>query len=298
MTAAIHLENLTRRFGKRAAVDHLSFDVQQGEIFGFLGPNGAGKSTTIRMLLDLTRPTSGHASILGFDCQSQALEVRKRVGYLPGDLRLYPRLTGAEHAALVQRVRGGGAESKSLPAEVAARLDLDLHRPAGECSKGTRQKIGILLALLGDPEVLLLDEPTSGLDPLMQRATWELLRERAANGTTVFFSSHVLGEVEEVCERVGILRTGRLVALEPLTQLQGAGIRRVEVRFASPPSLNAFDLPGITVVQHGAEIWKFDITGDLDSFIKALARFEVRDMKTMQPTLDDVLFSYYQDGAS
>ena len=202
---AIETVGLTRVFEGHTALDRLDLRIERGEIFGFLGPNGAGKSTTIRLLLDLVRPTSGHASILGFDCQAQTVEVRRRTGYLPGELRLYPGLTGHQTVEFFAGLRDGRVD-KTRIRDIASELELDLTKKAANLSKGNRQKLGVLIALLGEPDLLLLDEPTSGLDPLVQRVVWDLLRREAARGATVFFSSHVMSEVEVTCERVGVLR--------------------------------------------------------------------------------------------
>jgi len=295
---AIETRALTRIFGPVVALDHLDLQVNRGEIFGFLGPNGAGKSTTIRLLLDLVRPTSGSAAILGFDCQAQSVEVRKRVGYLPGDLRLYPGLTGAETVELFTNLRGGAVD-RAHARQVAVDLELDLSRKVSHLSKGNRQKLGVLLALLGRPPVLLLDEPTSGLDPLVQHTVWDLLRREAQRGTTVFFSSHVMSEVETVCERVGILRQGRLIAVEPVVSLKARYGRHLQVSFAGPaPGPEAFRLPGVRELRREASTLEFEVAGEVDPLLKALARFHVVDLRTEQPTLDEILLHYYQKGAA
>ena len=200
MDAAIRTEGLSKTYGDAVlALDGLDLEVERGEIFGFLGPNGAGKSTTIRLLLDLIRPTEGRAEILGRDCQRDSVEVRSLTGYLPGDVRLYDRLSGQRTVEFFASLRKRPVDGDRVTA-LAARLQLDLTRRAGVLSKGNRQKLALLLALLDQPPVLLLDEPTSGLDPLLQHTVWQILREEADQGATVFFSSHVMSEVEEICE--------------------------------------------------------------------------------------------------
>lgn len=294
--AAIETRGLTRWFGDHLALDHLDLRIERGEVFGFLGPNGAGKSTTIRLLLDLVRPSEGSAAILGFDCQRETLEVRRRVGYLPGELRLYGGMTGRDTLALFARLRGDeGALARSH--EIAAELDLDLDRKASAYSKGNRQKLGVLLALLGEPQVLLLDEPTSGLDPLVQRAVWGILRREADRGTTVFFSSHVMSEVEVTCERVGILRQGRLAAVEPVAALKGRSIRHVEVSFAgAAPAQEAFAGAGVRELRREHTTLEFEVPGEIDPLLKALAPFHVIDLRTEQATLDEILLGYYEAG--
>lgn len=202
--AAILTEDLTKRYGKHQALDGLDLVVRRGEVFGFLGPNGAGKTTTIRLLLDLIRPTAGRVEVLGMDPRRQGREVRRRVGYLPGKLALYDRLTGREVLTYLGHLRDGvdWAHADSL----ARRLDLDLNRPIGALSRGNKQKVGLVQALMHRPELLILDEPTGGLDPLVQREFHRLVREASGEGRTVFLSSHVLGEVERVADRVGIIR--------------------------------------------------------------------------------------------
>ena len=221
MDAAIRTKGLTKTYGNTVlALDGLDLEVARGEIFGFLGPNGAGKSTTIRLLLDLIRPTDGRAEILGRDCQRDSVQVRALTGYLPGDVRLYDRLSGRQTVEFFASLRSRPVDGDRVAA-LATRLELDLTRRAGALSKGNRQKLALLIALLDQPPILLLDEPTSGLDPLLQHTVWQVLREEASRGATVFFSSHVMSEVEEICERVGILREGRLVEVAPVNDLKG-----------------------------------------------------------------------------
>jgi ABC-2 type transport system ATP-binding protein len=295
MKPAILIEGLSKDYGAIRALDGLRLTVEQGEIFGFLGPNGAGKTTTIRLLLDLIRPSAGRAEILGIDCQRRSHEVRALTGYLPGDVRLYPGLTGRDTVALFARLRTRPVDP-AFVTELADRLDLDLDRHAGTLSKGNRQKLGALLALLDRPKVLLLDEPTSGLDPIMQQIFWDILRQEAAAGATIFFSSHVMSEVEQICSRVGVLRAGTLVAVEPIAQLKGRTVRRVEATFASLPPKEAFQIPGVREVQrNGAgNTVHLEITDNLDQAVKAIARFPIVDLRTEQPSLDEILLTYYE----
>ncbi|GAB4338940.1 MAG: ABC transporter ATP-binding protein [Dehalococcoidia bacterium] len=291
---AIVTEGLTKAYGPTLALDGLDLVVDGGEIFGFLGPNGAGKTTTIRLLLDLIRPTAGRAAVLGHDCQRESLAVRSAVGYLPGDLRLYPGLTGRETIDYVAGLRERPVD-EGYVRELVDRLDLDLSRKVATYSKGNRQKLGVVLALLDRPPVLLLDEPTSGLDPLLQHAVWQVLRARANEGATVFFSSHVLSEVEQVCERVGFLREGRLVAVEPVAALKRRARRRMHVRFANgQPPPGAFDLPGVSEVARTDGAITFETAGDMDPFIKALAQYHVVDLHAEEATLDDIMLAFYE----
>jgi ABC-2 type transport system ATP-binding protein len=295
MTPAIETHLLTKRYGAKSALAELDLTIQQGELFGFLGPNGAGKSTTIRLLLDLIRPTSGSASILGIDCQLRSREARALTGYLPGDLRLWPGLRGHETVDLIASLRGRPID-RGYVQSLADRMTLDLGMRTRSYSKGNRQKLGIILALLDQPRVLLLDEPTSGLDPIVQRTVWEILREQAASGTAVFFSSHVMSEVDQVCDRVGILRSGRLVAVEPVSALKGRSVRHVEVSFqgAVPPS-EAVRLPGLRELRRDVATLEFEVSGEIDPLLKALGPYHVVDLRTEQPTLDEVLLAFYQE---
>jgi ABC-2 type transport system ATP-binding protein len=294
---AILTEKLTKDYNGVPALDGLSLRVEPGEIFGFLGPNGAGKTTTIRLLLDLIRPTAGRAAILGFDCQRDSRQVRARVGYLPGDLRLYPGLRGQEMVELIADLRARPIDW-SYVRGFAARLDLDLTGHIAAYSKGTRQKLGVLLALLDRPPVLLLDEPTSGLDPIMQRVVWDELRQEAARGATIFFSSHVLSEVEHICRRVGILRAGRLVAVEPIAALMGRTIRRLEVTFAEMPPAEAFRIPEVQELRRQQTTVWLEVTGNLDQLLTILPRYHVLDLRTEQPGLEEVLLRFYQEGVT
>ncbi len=292
--AAIETRELTRTFGAVVALDGMSLRVEEGEIFGFLGPNGAGKSTTIRILLDLIRPSSGSARVLGFDCQRQSMEVRSRIGYLPGDLRLYGGLTGRQTVDLFASLRNGRVDD-AFVRELAGEMELDLAKKASAYSKGNRQKLGVLVALLGRPQVLLLDEPTSGLDPLVQRTVWEVLRREAARGATVFFSSHVMSEVEQTCERVGILREGQLVAVEPVVAMKARALRHVEVSFAGEaPPPEALVVAGAREIRRERATLEFEMTGEIDPLLKALSAFHVVDLRTEQPTLDEILLGYYR----
>jgi beta-exotoxin I transport system ATP-binding protein len=293
VAAAIETQELSKDYGTVRALDGLTLEVEQGEVFGFLGPNGAGKSTTIRLLLDLIRPTRGWAKILGRDCQADAVEARRQVGYLAGDNYLYERMTGHEIVELLSGVRGERADRQYLRA-LAERLDLDLSRHIGTLSKGNRQKVGIVLALVHRPRVLLLDEPTSGLDPFMQRAAHELFRRAAEAGATVFLSSHIMSEVEQLCDRIAILREGRLVTVSKLDELRGQGARHVKVRFRGEQPSPGLALPAeVREVNRQDSAVEYAVSGDVDPLLKALAPFHVVDIDTEEPTLEEILFTYY-----
>ncbi|MCA9821605.1 MAG: ABC transporter ATP-binding protein [Dehalococcoidia bacterium] len=292
---AILIENLTRSYGTTLAVDHLDLSVRRGEIFGFLGPNGAGKSTTIRVLLDLIRPDTGRAAIMGYDCQAQSVEARRHCGYLAGEFRSWNGLTGHETVELLASMRGVEANSPEVQG-YAERLRLDLGRKAGEYSKGNRQKLGFLLALLGTPPVLLLDEPTSGLDPILQHEAHAILREQADRGVTVFFSSHVMSEVDQVCERVAIMRHGRLVTVDEIDDLKTKGIRHITVHFAeAAPPPGEFAGDGVRELSRNPASIEFEVQGEVDALLKSVARHHVVDIESSQPSLDDILLSFYED---
>ena len=231
MTPAIHTEGLTKHYGSVQALVDLSIDIGPGEVFGFLGPNGAGKTTMIRTILDEIRPTAGRAELLGMDAHAESVALRRRLGYLPGDLSLYPNLTGRDLVTYFGNLRGG--VDWAVVGTIAERLDADLDRKIGDLSSGNRQKVGIIQAFMGTPDLLILDEPSTGLDPLVQREFQLMMREAAESGRTVFLSSHTLSEVQRVADRVGIIRHGHLIALEAVSDLRRKAIRRVELEFAA-----------------------------------------------------------------
>ncbi len=295
-TLAVETEHLVRDFGSVRALDSLDLQVEAGQIFGFLGPNGAGKTTTIRLLLDLIRPTSGRARVLGFDCQRQSLEVRRRCGYLPGELHLYEGMSGKAFLDFFASLRPDQVDVAYLR-RVVEQLGLDLSKQVRAYSKGNRQKLCLVQALMYRSELLILDEPTSGLDPLIQHQVWSILEEVAEEGRTVFFSSHVLSEVERICKRVGIIRGGKLVAVEEVADLKGRSVHLIEVTFDRPVPEDAFALPGVTVLDHNGATVRLQVRGQLDEVVKALARFPVVDLRTEQPSLEDVFLPYYEEAA-
>ncbi len=285
-------EALTKRYGRVLALDRLTLEMRAGEVLGFLGPNGAGKTTTLRLLMGYLRPTAGSARVLGLDAWTDRVAVHARTGYLPGDVRLWPRLTAREAVGHVARLRGLDHD-RGVP-DLAKRLDVELDRPFRELSKGNRQKAGLLLALLGDPRLLLLDEPTSGLDPLVQQEFHHILRERAEAGTAVMLSSHVLSEVEHVADRVAIIRSGRLLMTESLASLRENARHTVEVRFASPPPPGTFaSIPGITDVRLDGPVLRCTMQGVVDPLVKALARYRVLDLNSHEADLEETFLALY-----
>ena len=293
----IHAENLTKFYGKQRGIIDLSLEVSRGEVFGYLGPNGAGKTTTIRTLMDFIRPTRGRASIFGLDTRRRSREIRRHIGYLPGEMALYENMTGGDLLRYLGNLRGG--VDWAVVEGLAERLDLNLNQRIRSLSHGNKQKVGLVQAFMNRPQLLVLDEPTTGLDPLMQQQFYQLIAEARADGQTVLLSSHVLPEVERVCDRVAIIREGRLVAVETVATLKARALRRMEVHFASPVPLDAFkDLPGVGDVSVDNTILRCTIVGKLDAVVKAAARYEVVTMITHEPTLEEVFLTYYGGGVS
>jgi len=293
---AIRTSGLSKDFGGGHGLFDLDLEVRPGEILGFLGPNGAGKSTTMRLLLDLIRPTSGSATLLGLDSHADSLSIRRRVGFLPGDFDLYPKLTGAAVLDYLARLRGGvdGRVRDTL----AERFDAQLDRPVRELSTGNRQKLGLIQAFMHEPELLILDEPIAGLDPLVQQSFHALLGEVAAQGRTVFLSSHTLSEVERVADRVAILRRGRLVVVDSLDNLRAIAVRRLEVEFGdgAPRAEELLALPGVReATVHGAHL-VVAFEGSADALVKALAAHEVRAIRSHDDDLEEIFLRYYRDG--
>ena len=297
MTAVIHAENLSKYYGSSRGVVGLKLEVEPGEVFGFLGPNGAGKTTTIRLMLDLIRPSSGRLELFGLDAQRDSVAIRRRIGYLPGDLRLYERLTAREQLRYFAALRGldGLGEGEKL----AERFELELDRPIRSLSKGNRQKVGLVQAFLHRPDLLLFDEPTSGLDPLVQISFNELLRDVTAEGRTVFLSSHILSEVQRLADRVAVIREGALELVDSVEALRSRAFVRVQATFAAkPPPKRAFaGLPGVRELERKGAVVTFALEGSADPLVKALARFEVLALDSHEADLEDFFLTLYRNGA-
>jgi ABC-2 type transport system ATP-binding protein len=286
-------EDLTKFYGKHLGLDGLDLEVRPGEVFGFIGPNGAGKTTTIRLLLDLIRPTRGGLRVLGQDPRSGGAALRRRLSYLPGELPLNGRQSAGELLTFLGNLRGGVAQERID--QLAERLKLDLSRPIRGLSKGNKQKVGLVQAFMHDPELLILDEPSSGLDPLLQQEFLAMVREVRASGRTVFMSSHVLAEVEHVADRVGILRAGRLVAVEDIEVLRQRAVRRVEIRFAAPVPAAAFEgLADVRDVTVDGEVLHCVVDGKADALVKAAAEHTVLSLLSHEPDLEEIFLTYYQ----
>jgi len=295
-TPALRLSALTKYYGAVIGVEDLSLDVDAGSVFGFLGSNGAGKTTTIRMLVDLLRPTSGSASILGFDCRRESIEVRRRVGYLPSETAIYPDITGAGYLkffASLARTTVSGARLDALLRRFDV-SDLDLRRRMRDYSHGMKRKLGLVQALMTEPPVLILDEPSSGLDPLMIEAFCETIEEVTRGGrTTVFLSSHVLSEVDRICDRIALVRKGRLVAVRGLGELRASAPRRITILFSRPVDGQAPSLPGADFVARDPQRWVVDARGPLGAFVSALAPLPVADISVEPFALEDSLLQLF-----
>jgi beta-exotoxin I transport system ATP-binding protein len=288
---------LSKDFGSGRGLFELDLEVARGEVFGFLGPNGAGKSTTIRLLLDLIRPTSGSARVLGLDPRSESLELRRRVGFLPGDLALYPKLSGRAVLDYLAELRGG--VDRRVRDSLVERFDADLDRPVRHLSTGNRQKLGLIQAFMHEPELLILDEPIAGLDPLVQQSFHALLGEVAAQGRTVFLSSHTLSEVERVTDRLAILRHGRLVVVDSLENLRKVAVQRLEIEFGEPVDPATFRaLPGVKDVQASGWTLTVGFEGSADAVVTAAAAHEVRAIRPREDDLEDIFLRYYRETPS
>jgi beta-exotoxin I transport system ATP-binding protein len=293
---AIETTRLTKVYdGQVRALVDLDLRVERGEVFGYLGPNGAGKSTTIRLLLDLIHPTSGRAAIFGLDTRADGVEARRLLGYLPGDLRLADSLTAREQLASLARLRG--AVDAALRDELCARFEVVLDRPIRHLSKGNRQKIGLVQAFMHRPELVVLDEPTSGLDPLLQAEARSLMRETAADGRTVFLSSHTLDEVQEAADRVGIIRSGRLVDVDAVENLRERSLRHVVVRFAEPVAERELaGLDGVRVAGIDGNVVRLSAPETaMDALVKAVARHHIVDLVSEPADLEEIFLELYRE---
>jgi ABC-2 type transport system ATP-binding protein len=295
-TPAIEIRGLEKSYGPVWALRGVDLEVARGEVFGFLGPNGAGKTTTIRCMLDLIRPQAGMIRVLGLDPQAEPTAVRAQVGYLPGELNLEPNLRVGATLRYLAALRGNRLDWAFVQ-ELSERLQLSLDTPVKNLSKGNKQKVGVIQALMARPELLLLDEPTSGLDPLMQQEVYRLIREAQAGGATVFFSSHVISEVEVLASRVSIIRHGRIVETVEPRQLLSMTTRRVRVRFMERVDLAALDgLPGVSLLaQDDGLSVTVQVEGAVDALIKALAALPIADLQTEHPSLEELFLAYYED---
>ncbi len=292
--SVIRTEKLTRRYGVRRGVDGIDLEVGPGETFGFLGPNGAGKTTTIRLLMGLLKPNSGRAEIVGLNCWRESARLKHAVGYLPGDLRLYPWLSLRSAVTIVSRIRQQHIQPRA--AELADSFELEPNLPVRKMSRGTRQKLGLVLAMAHRPKLLILDEPTSGLDPLMQSVLADLVREAATAGQTIFFSSHTLSEVEALCDRVAIVRHGQLVVDEPLHALREQAPRTVELVYDSVEAASAVRLPEFLAMrQQSKSELQCELRGPTPPLLAWASQQPLVDIRISHPDLDAVFHSLYHN---
>lgn len=291
MGTAIRTFGLTKYYGAQRGIEDLDLEVRQGEIFGFLGPNGAGKTTTIRLLLDLLRPTRGRAEVFGLDATRDSVEVRRRIGYIAGDVAFFDSMKGRELLSLLNGIR----RIKPRVTELAERLDLNLDRPIRAYSTGMKQKLAILQALSHDPDLLILDEPTAGLDPLMQQEFHGILQEEKQRGKTIFLSSHLLHEVERVCDRIGIVRDGFLVDVEEVLDLKRKKVRKLELTLTR--EVQPADLPpnGVDVLRIEGRRVEMAVHGDLHELLSHLATLPIEDFVFPEATLEETFMRFYGD---
>jgi ABC-2 type transport system ATP-binding protein len=292
MTNAIETKALTKDYGKGHGIFDLDLAVNEGEVFGFLGPNGAGKTTTIKLLMGMIHATRGSGTIFGLDADRDAVALKRRIGYVPGELPQWGGWRGAEIVAYIAGIRGDLDDAEVE--RVAKRLDLDLSRKYREYSHGNKQKLALLLAFAPKPDLLILDEPTSGLDPLHQQEFYALARDARSRGATVFISSHVLSEVEHICDRVGIVREGHLARVGPLAELAGIRAHRVIIEFADAAAAQGLSVPGLEQISIDGTRVIGMYRGDFAPLINALAGKQVRTLDSREPTLEEIFLSYYR----
>lgn len=288
---AIEIKNLKKSFGKTIAVNGISFQVKKGETFGFLGPNGAGKTTTIRCLMDFIRPTEGEIFIFGQNVQENSVETKKMIGYLSGNVKLTKSWSGYDHIRYVEGIRGRSDKAY----ELAERLGLDLKKKFKNLSSGNKQKLGIVLAVMHQPKLLIMDEPTVGLDPLLQNTIYEILAELKAQGTTILISSHNLPEVERVCDRVGIIKNGQMVAVETLKEIEGKRLHKVEVRFANAFKKSDFEkLAGVEKIEEISGGLILTVSGNLSIIIKKISDSKIADIEITHASLEEIFLKFYE----
>jgi len=291
----INTTKLTKYYGKQLGIEDVDLEVKRGEVFGYLGANGAGKTTTIRTLLDFIRPTSGLATVFDLDIRQSSVDIHRRTGYLNGELALWENMTGEDLLKYLGNLRGG-LDWKYVR-ELAARFECDLPRRIQGLSMGNKQKLGLLQAFMHKPELLILDEPTNGLDPLMQHQFYDLLSETKKEGRTVFLSSHILPEVEKVCDRMGIIRQGKLVTVETIETLKSHSVRKLEIHFAGTVPRDKFsNVPGVRDIVVQDNLLTCTVVGSLDALVKAAAQFEVVNIVSHEPTLEEIFLTYYNEG--
>lgn len=291
----IETHDLTVYYGKHRGIKDVNLQVEQGEVFGFLGPNGSGKTTTQRAILDIIHPTAGSATVFGKDTQADGVEIRKRIGYLPGELNLYPSMRANAFLDMLASLQDS-APDKHFRQTLCERLDLDPTRRMKEYSRGNKQKVGIVAAFMNKPDLLILDEPTGGLDPLVQQTVMELVSEVKQDGRTVFFSSHILPEVQAVCDRVGIIRDGQLVTTSPVKALTKQAFKRVHMTFENMPPADAFVLDGVQETGRDGNTIMLEVRTSLPKVMEIAAPYGIDDIEVPHVTLEEIFLNYYGRG--
>jgi ABC-2 type transport system ATP-binding protein len=295
MTTLIQTEKLTKRYGRNRGIDDVTFFLEEGEVFGFLGPNGAGKTTTMRVLMGLLYPSSGSATIGGLDCWKESVAVKKLIGYLPGEYTFDPGLKGAQIIEYLGHLRGG--VDRTYVRNLIERLDFDPSKKFREYSRGNKQKLGLIQAFMHKPRLLILDEPTGGLDPLNQQEFYRMVAEVHAEGRTVFLSSHILPEVEHTCDRVAIIREGRIVKIDHVSSLKDIHQHEVEISFGEPASTAWFaDLPGVTEVSQNSNerVLRVNIQGTLEAVIRVAGEHQALNLTSREPSLEEIFLRFYE----
>ena len=288
----IETQDLTVYYGKHRGILNVNLTIEKGEVFGFLGPNGAGKTTTQRVLLDVFPPTTGKATVFGLDCQKDGVEIRQRIGYLPGELALYSNMKASEFFKMYQYLRGKNG-AKDYWRELADRLDLDTSRKISQFSRGNKQKVGVVAAFMSKADLLILDEPTGGLDPLVQQTVLEIVREAKADGRTIFFSSHILSEVQAVCDRVGIIRDGQLVATQRVEDIFAQRMNRMTLIFEGMPPAGIFKMEGVTELERSDKSITLEVRENLPRVLSTAAQHNVMDIETHNISLEEIFLTYY-----
>jgi ABC-2 type transport system ATP-binding protein len=290
---AIETQNLTKFYGKARGIIDLNLQIEPGEIFGFIGPNGAGKSTTIRTLLGLIFPTSGGGRILGLDIVKDSKEIKKQIGFMPSEVQYYEKMD--VHELLRYSANFYETDCESRINELAETFDLDLDRKIIDLSRGNQKKVSILQSLIHEPGLLILDEPTSGLDPLMQAKFFEILKEENNKGTTIFFSSHTLSEVQKMCRRVGIIKEGKIIAVEDIETLRKKQLRKIQVEFSQPAKIGDIDCSGVIAPEAEGNNLFFLYSGSMKDFLDSLGGKDVEDLIIEEPTLEEIFMHYYSE---
>jgi len=287
---AVEVKNLKKHFGKVRALDGVSFEVEKGEVFGFLGPNGAGKTTTIRLMMDFLRPTTGEIKLLGKDAKEDSVELKKHIGYLSPEDRLYKGWTGQEHVDFVRSAKGNA----NIADKLAKDLELDLSRKIWQLSTGNKQKLSIVLSMMSNPDLLIMDEPTAGLDPILQERIYQMLDKIGHQGKTIFMSSHNLAEVEKVCTKVAIIKEGKLVATEHISDLKRKKMYSVMATFEGNFEADSFKIEGVEIKDEHKDFIELMVKGDINQVITILHRYKLKDLEIERATLEDIFLEFYK----